>query len=567
VLGTSTSGQAARTLRRQAGITESRTLASLLWRLDHGGVQLSKRSVVILDEAAMTDDADMLRLLVGAEEAGAKVVMVGDDRQLGSVGPGGALGALLERYGDAVHVLDQNVRQEDPEERFALAELRAGEVDVAVAWYADHDRIVARPSRDEALDATVAAWAADVEAGADSAMLAWRRANVAELNARGREAMASKGYLGEVEVVVGERHYAGGDWIVTLAPGADGQLVTSEQGQVIAVDPASHSLSARMHDGRTQAFGPDELGADRLAHGYALTVHRSQGATLDTAHRFEDGGGRELAYVAMSRARERSVAYVVADDVGQASEDLLRDWSAQRRQRWAIDSGTPATEPLEVERDEAAPAELRNSLKVARLRAERDAVAAAIPADRSLELRRVEVDLAAAQRAGQQLEEGGGRYERTEVGRAARELVAARIYRRHAELDAASPNTTWRQRRAHRREAEDWAEREAKASARFERLSGPERDRLAGEIGRLEERRDGLEAAKVEREDWLGAHPEATRRLDRLDAELSALDPQLPDPGLDLADGFDLRTIDLGLGSEPRPEPGLDRGLDLGIDL
>ncbi|HSH59176.1 MAG TPA: hypothetical protein VK988_05940, partial [Acidimicrobiales bacterium] len=62
-------------------------------------------------------------------------------------------------------------------------------------------------------------------------------------------------------------------------------------------------------------------------------------------------------------------------------------------------------------------------------------------------------------------------------------------------------------------------------------------------------------------------HPEAARRLDRLDAELSELDPQLPDPGLDLADGFDLRTIDLGLGSEPRLEPGLDRGLDLGIDL
>jgi hypothetical protein len=76
------------------------------------------------------------------------------------------------------------VRQEDPEERFALSELRAGEVDVAVAWYADQGRIVASHSRHEALDATVAAWAADVEAGTDSAMLAWRRANVAELNAR-----------------------------------------------------------------------------------------------------------------------------------------------------------------------------------------------------------------------------------------------------------------------------------------------------------------------------------------------------------------------------------------------
>jgi hypothetical protein len=70
VLGTSTSGQAARTLGRQAGISQSRTLASLLWRLDHGGLRLSKRSVVILDEAAMTDDVDLLALLVAPRKPG-----------------------------------------------------------------------------------------------------------------------------------------------------------------------------------------------------------------------------------------------------------------------------------------------------------------------------------------------------------------------------------------------------------------------------------------------------------------------------------------------------------------
>ncbi len=519
----------------------------------------------------MTDDADILRLLVTTEAAGAKVVMVGDDRQLGSVGPGGALGALLERHGHAVHVLGENVRQADPEERSALAELRSGQVEAAVDWYAGHGRVVAWPTRDQALDAVVEAWAADVEAGADAAMLAWRRANVAELNARGREVIAAKGHLGAAEVVVGQRHYATGDWIVTLAPGAEGQLVTSEQGTVIAVDPATRSLYARMDDGRAQRFGPDELSPDRLAHGYALTVHRSQGATLDTAHRFEDGGGRELAYVGMSRARQRSMSYVVADDVEQGREDLVRDWSAERRQRWAIDSGTPASHPLEVERDEAAPAELRTSLKRARLSAERQAVAAAIPADPSFELRRVKVELATARQNGEELRSGRGRHQRTEVGQAVRDLMAARAYRSQAESYAASPGSGWRERRAYRREAETWAEREADASARFERLGGPERDRLAAEVAGLEERRDGLSAAKAERDDWLGAHPEASRRLDRLDAELAALAPQLPDPSVDLTAGFDLRTIDLGIrptpGPDHGPELGPDLGMDFGIDL
>jgi len=36
VLGTATSGQAARNLGTEAGIAEARTLASLIWRLDHG---------------------------------------------------------------------------------------------------------------------------------------------------------------------------------------------------------------------------------------------------------------------------------------------------------------------------------------------------------------------------------------------------------------------------------------------------------------------------------------------------------------------------------------------------
>ena len=102
----------------------------------------------------MTNDRDVLRVLVAAEAAGAKVVLVGDDRQLGPVGPGGAFAGLLDRAHHAVHVLDENVRQHDPGERRALEHLRAGDVDEAVAWYARNERITVastqrrRPQRD-----------------------------------------------------------------------------------------------------------------------------------------------------------------------------------------------------------------------------------------------------------------------------------------------------------------------------------------------------------------------------------------------------------------------------------
>ncbi|MDQ6837619.1 MAG: helicase C-terminal domain-containing protein [Actinomycetota bacterium] len=78
-----------------------------------------------------------------------------------------------------------------------------------------------------------------------------------------------------------------------------------------------------------------------LPMGYAVTVHRSQGATVGRAHVFEDGDGRELAYVKMSRAREKTTLHVVADSTEQAIEDLSRSWSQSRRIGWAIDRGTP----------------------------------------------------------------------------------------------------------------------------------------------------------------------------------------------------------------------------------
>ena len=141
VIGTATSGQAARTLGREAHLSESRTVASLLWRLDHERVTLDERTVLIVDEAAMTDDPALLRLLTAAETAGAKTILVGDHRQLGAIGPSGAIEGLAQRFPDAVHVLRENVRQADRDERSVLAHLRAGDVSRAVDWYVAHDRV------------------------------------------------------------------------------------------------------------------------------------------------------------------------------------------------------------------------------------------------------------------------------------------------------------------------------------------------------------------------------------------------------------------------------------------
>lgn len=205
VLGTSTSGQAARNLGSEARV-EARTFASLLWRLDHGQTTLDDRTVVVVDEAGMADDADVARLVLAIERSRAKLVLVGDHRQLAAVGPGGALASLLERRPDLVVTLDDNVRQTDPAERHALAELRDGSVPDAVAWYATAERIHTEPKRLDTLIAMTRAWADDIDAGRDTALLAWRRADVAELNRLARAQWDRLGHLhGDDITVIGGR--------------------------------------------------------------------------------------------------------------------------------------------------------------------------------------------------------------------------------------------------------------------------------------------------------------------------------------------------------------------------
>ncbi|MGO9962992.1 MAG: relaxase domain-containing protein [Acidimicrobiales bacterium] len=127
---------------------------------------------------------------------------------------------------------------------------------------------------------------------------------------RARDLWERSGRLTGPELVAPGGHaYRAGDKVITLAPGQKGTWVTSQAARVTAVDPEAQTLTAVTSDGRQLLMGPDEISADGLAHGYAITAHRAQGTTVEVAHVLDDGGGRELAYVAMSRARNASHVY------------------------------------------------------------------------------------------------------------------------------------------------------------------------------------------------------------------------------------------------------------------
>jgi hypothetical protein len=361
-------------------------------------------------------------------------------------------------------------------------------------------------------------------------------------------------------VAPGGRCYAAGDRVVTLAPGAGGAVVTSERGVVEAVDVEARALVARMEDGRRQRLDVEATAAEHLAHGYAVTVHRSQGATVDVAHRFEDGGGRELAYVAMSRAKERSTVYVVADSLEQAAEDLQREWSSERRPFWAIDSGTPATHALAVEDEPDAPEEMREALRRARLSAEREAVAAVIPPDPTSELVRSNQTLAQLQQRCADLPVGRGVYAHSEIGTAARELQHAAGKRSQAEAFARIENMPRRMKRSWRKDTKLWAAEADRANVVWERVGVPEKHRVQEAMEELEIRIERLMTTRATREQWLRQHPEAEHRLARLEHELMPFGREL---------GVEPVELDTSLQLDHAAEPSQPRGpeLDYGIDL
>jgi ATP-dependent exoDNAse (exonuclease V) alpha subunit len=138
------------------GFEEVATCDRLLGDLDRGQETLSDRTVLVVDEAAMVGSRKLTRLLDHAQQAHAKVVLVGDDRQLAPIDAGGGFRALRLRLGASE--LTENRRQQQAWEREALELVRSGLVEEAVAAYQAHDRVVAADSKPAATLALLQDW-------------------------------------------------------------------------------------------------------------------------------------------------------------------------------------------------------------------------------------------------------------------------------------------------------------------------------------------------------------------------------------------------------------------------
>lgn len=248
--------------------------------------------------------------LVGrADRAGSKVIAVGDPRQLPEIEAGGLFAALLRRL-DPIQ-LAGNRRQRDPEERAALADLRAGRVDAALGRLERNGNVTVADNADLLRDALVDDWYQAHQAGRHAVMGALRRSDVADLNARARARLAADGHLGPDILRIDQRSFATGDRVIARRNRYDLGVVNGDTARITGAGPARIDL--HLDDGRDVSV-PFSYAVDgHLDHGYARTIHQSQAMTCDLELLLgDDALFGELGYTGMSRARDRNRLYSVA---------------------------------------------------------------------------------------------------------------------------------------------------------------------------------------------------------------------------------------------------------------
>jgi conjugative relaxase-like TrwC/TraI family protein len=330
VLGAALARRAARELEDGAGIP-STSVAALLDRLDRNPRRvLGRRGVLVLDEAAMIPTRELAALVEHARACEAKLVLLGDDRQLPAIGAGGAFRGLLSRV--PVIELQENRRQLAGWERDALQALRDGDVRAAVDRYAKADRIVVGERPDELRRALVSDWwAAGDPAGA--VMIAQRRVDVADLNGRAHALMRAAGGLGEEELVVGGIAFSVGDHVLVRRNDRRLGVVNGDRGVVTRVEPETGGIELDL-GGRRAALPreyleqPTRHGGRSLMHGYAMTVHLAQGMTCrQTFVLVGDQLTREAGYVALSRGRESNRLYLL-DGPASDRDEYAREGAA-----------------------------------------------------------------------------------------------------------------------------------------------------------------------------------------------------------------------------------------------
>ncbi|WLS12038.1 Ti-type conjugative transfer relaxase TraA (plasmid) [Shinella sumterensis] len=337
VHGAALSGKAAEGLEESSGI-ESRTLASWAHGWERDRNQIGRGDVFVIDEAGMVGSRQLARFVNEVEQSGAKLVLVGDHEQLQAIGAGAPFRAIAEQIGYAE--LSDIRRQREDWQREASVSFATHKTAEGLAAYRDRGYVRFAATREEVLSEIVRDYLADRDdcPGGTRVAMAHRRVDVRAINEGIRAEFQARGELAKVmpadeiggggargkaedlglhderderdqrpaftyQTNDGKRDFALGDRIVFLENDRELGVKNGMLGTVEHV--ADNRIIAKL-DGRggdSVSIPTDSYRA--FDHGYATTIHKNQGATVDRAFVMASGTmDRHLTYVAMTRHRD-----------------------------------------------------------------------------------------------------------------------------------------------------------------------------------------------------------------------------------------------------------------------
>jgi ATP-dependent exoDNAse (exonuclease V) alpha subunit len=361
VIGTAVAGATAERLGADAKLERAVNTSALLNSVQSGYTHLGPDTVVVMDEAGMADTSRLAALVEVTAERDSKLVLVGDQAQLPSIGAGGMFAELQSQVPTAE--LSEVYRANHEWEQEAWAQLREGQSNEALAAYEQHEQLHIADTREQAAERMVADWAQAREnnPGERTVMLTdASNQELEQINALAQEHRAQAGELGEERVELPDRPYglATGDEVIFTAalnqPG-EPRVENGTLGTVTSIGRESGTRGTERNSGResgppdrsggeeSSTFGTARSGGEEhhltvktqgaherevevntseftdLRLSYAQHVYKAQGLTVN--HAFVLTGGwqtdRERAYVAVSRAQERTDIYVSHEDLGE----------------------------------------------------------------------------------------------------------------------------------------------------------------------------------------------------------------------------------------------------------
>ncbi|NRP21898.1 ATP-dependent RecD-like DNA helicase [Ensifer adhaerens] len=304
VVGGALAGKAAEGLEKEAGIV-SRTLSSWELRWSQGRGQLDDKTVFVLDEAGMVSSRQMALLVEAVTSAGAKLVLVGDPEQLQPIEAGAAFRAIADRIGYAE--LETIYRQREQWMRDASLDLALGEIGKAVAAYRANGKIMGAELKADAVTQLIADWNRDYDPATSTLILAHLRRDVRMLNDLARAKLIERGIIEQgslFKTADGNRSFAAGDQIVFLKNEGSIGVKNGMLGKVVGAAPGRIVVEIGEGERRAQV-SVEQRFYNNVDHGYATTVHKSQGASVDRVKVLASLSlDRHLTYVAMTRHRE-----------------------------------------------------------------------------------------------------------------------------------------------------------------------------------------------------------------------------------------------------------------------